>query len=66
MRYLINIHLGQAKRVYKIDARDEAQAKERLLQRLHPNKREQCIIDAINIDPSSLTTLEPCGIFGEE
>jgi hypothetical protein len=66
MRYIINIRLEKAKRVYHIDAKDETEAKERLLLRLHPNKRELCIIDSITIDPSSISTIEPYGIFGEE
>lgn len=66
MRFIINIHLNQAKRIYRIDADDKSQAKERLLLRLHPNKRDSCVIDSITIDPQTVLALEPFGTFTQE
>jgi hypothetical protein len=66
MRYTIDIRLEKEKRTYLIDADDETQAQERLLLRLAPNMRDKCIIDSIKIDPSSISSIEPYGIFGEE
>lgn len=66
MRFLIKVHIGEIKSTYSIDAKDEAEAKERLLLRLAPNKRDLVVIDTIKIDPKSIQTEEPYGIFGGE
>lgn len=64
MRYLLHVRvLETKKRTYKIDAKDEAEAKERLPTRLAPKEREGVIIDSIEIDPSSLGESDPFGTF---
>lgn len=64
MRYLLHVRVGEGKkRTYRIDAKSEAEAKERLPSRLAPQERENVIIDAIEIDPASLGSEEPFGIF---
>lgn len=67
MRYLIDIRLDtDKKRTYPIDAKNETEAIERLKLRLPPSQRNNLIIDTIRIDPISIRTEEPYGIFGGE
>ncbi|HHH72268.1 MAG TPA: hypothetical protein ENL04_00380 [Sulfuricurvum sp.] len=67
MRYLLNVRVdGDKKRTYPIDARDETEAKERLLTRLPPKQREGVIVDTIKIDPASLVEESPFGIYSED
>ena len=67
MRYLIDIRIEDTKkRTYPIDAKDEEEALERLKLRLPPRQRINIIIDAIIIDPASITNEDPYGIFGGE
>jgi len=67
MRYIVDIKIEDAlKRSYKIDAKDEDEALERLKLRLPPNKRESFSVLNISLDPSSIRLEEPYGIFNEE
>lgn len=67
MRYLLNVRVdGDKKRTYPIDAGDELQAKERLMTRLPPHKRDNVVIDDIKIDPASIINEDPFGVFGGE
>lgn len=66
MRYIVDVHLANEKRTYLIDAADETQVKERLMLRLPPNKRDECQIDDIKIDPKSFLDNEPYGIYSED
>lgn len=64
MRFIINIHLqSKQKRLYTIDAKDETQAKERLMLRLPPKERETVVIVNITVDPSTITHEDPFGIY---
>lgn len=66
MIFIIDIHIEEQKRTYKIEAKDEAQAKERLMLRLPPHQRDTIIIDSIQIDPATVGDDEPYGIFLNE
>ena len=63
MRYLLHVRIGEQKRTYRIDADNEAQAKERLPSRLPPHQRDGVIIDEIKIDPAFAGNEEAFGIF---
>ncbi len=67
MTYLIDI-LAQAKRkqCFRIEAQNEHEAKERLKERLAPDKRENFSIESIRVDRSTLPPDEPYGVFGGE
>ena len=67
MEYIIDMRLGEkTKRTYRINAKDEAEAKERLKLRLAPQHREEVIIDSIRLCQTALGDEDPYGIFGEE
>ncbi|MBN2816543.1 MAG: hypothetical protein JXQ67_07640 [Campylobacterales bacterium] len=66
MRYIVNVRLDKETRTYNINAKNEEEAKERLLLRLPPNQRDKCHIDDIKIDPKSFLDTEPYGIFAED
>ena len=66
MRFIFKIHIGKIKSTYLIDAKNEDEAKDRLLLRLPPDKRGLIKIDSITIDPKSIMAQEPYGIFGDE
>lgn len=67
MEYIIDMRLGEkTKRTYRITAKDEAEAKERLKLRLAPQHREEVIIDSIRLYQTALGDEDPYGIFGEE
>jgi len=67
MEYIIDMRLGEkTKRTYRINAKDEAEAKERLKLRLAPQHREEVIIDSIRLYQTALGDNDPYGIFGEE
>jgi len=67
MHYIIDVRVDQdKKRTYRINAKDETEAKERLKDRLPPHQRDSLIIDDINIDMSTMVQDDPYGIFGEE
>lgn len=67
MEYIIDMRLGEkTKRTYRISARDEEEAKERLKLRLAPQHRETMIIDSIRLYQTALGDEDPYGIFGEE
>jgi hypothetical protein len=64
VEYILHVRVFESKkRTYKISAKDEDEARTRLLTRLAPSEREGVIIDSIEIDPSSLGDEEPFGIF---
>ncbi|MEA1918723.1 MAG: hypothetical protein U9N52_02695 [Campylobacterota bacterium] len=64
MEYILHVRvLENKKRSYRITAKDEDEAKERLLTRLAPKERDGVIVDSIEIDPASLGSEEPYGIF---
>ncbi len=64
MIFIIDIRIEEKqKRTYKIEAKDETQAKERLMLRLPPSQRDTIIIDSIQIDPETVGTDEPYGSF---
>ncbi len=67
MHYIIDVRVDQdKKRTYRINAKDETEAKERLQDRLPPHQRDSLIIDNIKIDMSTIVQDDPYGIFGEE
>lgn len=66
MIFIIDIRIEEQKRTYKIEAKDEAQAKERLMLRLPPDQRDTLTIDSIQIDPSTVGDDEPYGSFWGE
>jgi hypothetical protein len=67
MHYLIDIRIGGSKKsTFRVDAKNEAQALERLIPRLPPQHRDNYIVDAIKIDPASVGDEEPFGVFGGE
>ncbi|MDM5270886.1 hypothetical protein PGH07_01695 [Sulfurovum sp. zt1-1] len=64
MIFIIDIRIdGKQKRTYRIEAKEETQAKERLMLRLPPSQRDTLIIDSIQIDPATLNNDEPYGSF---
>jgi hypothetical protein len=64
MIFIIDIRIEEEqKRTYRIEAKDEAEAKERLLLRLPPHQRDTLTIDAIQIDPATVGDDEPYGSF---
>jgi hypothetical protein len=67
MEYIIDMRLGEkTKRTYRINAKDEEEAKERLKLRLAPQHRGEVIIDSIRLYQTALGDEDPYGIFGEE
>lgn len=67
MQYLIDIRLdGSKKSTFRVDAKSETQALERLVPRLPPQHRDSFIVDAIKIDPATVVDEEPYGVFGGE
>ena len=67
MQYLIDIRIdGRKKSTFRVDAKNEAQALERLIPRLPPQHRDNYTVDAIKIDPASVGDEEPYGVFGGE
>ena len=67
MIFIIDIRIdGKQKRTYRIEAKEETQAKERLMLRLPPAQRDTLIIDSIRIDPATVNYNEPYGSFGGE
>jgi len=67
MHYLIDIRInGSKKSTFRVDAKNEAQALERLVPRLPPQQRDNFTVDAIKIDPATVGDEEPYGVFGEE
>ncbi len=68
MRYLIEVRIADKKpQTFPIDAKDEEEAKERLVLRLPPDKRDKILIDSIILDPKSIPLDDgPYGIFGDE
>lgn len=64
MIFIIDIRIdGKQKRTYRIEAKEETQAKERLMLRLPPSQRDTLIIDSIQIDSATLNNDEPYGSF---
>jgi len=67
MQYLIDVRVdGHKKSTFRINAKTESEALQRLPLRLSPKQRETYIVDAIKIDPSSIGNEEPYGIFTGE
>jgi hypothetical protein len=67
MHYIIDVRVDQdKKRTYRINAKDETEAKERLHNRFPPHQRDSLIIDNIKIDMSAMVQDDPYGVFGEE
>lgn len=67
MHYLVDVRVdGEKKRTYRIDAKDETEAKARLMPRLSPAQRDTVIIDSIKIDPATVGDEDPFGVFGGE
>ncbi len=67
MQYLVDIRINEGStRTYRIDAKTEEEALERLKLRLPPQQRDAFVVDLIKIDPASITDEEPYGIFGGE
>jgi hypothetical protein len=64
VEYILHVRvLESKKRTYKITAKDQDEARTRLLTRLAPSEREGVIIDSIELDPASLGDEEPFGVF---
>lgn len=67
MQYIIDIRIDKdKKRTYRIDAKDETEAKKRLLDRLPPQQRDAIIIDSIKIDVTTVVDDDLYGIFSED
>ena len=67
MQYLIDVRVdGRKKSTFRVNAKTETEALERLPLRLSPQQRDTYIVDAIKIDPSSIGNEEPYGIFTGE
>ena len=67
MQYLIDIRIdGRKKSTFRVDGKDEEQAIERLKLRLPPNQRDSFVVDAIKIDPATVGSEDPYGLFGGE
>ena len=67
MTYLIDILTEeQKKQSFRIEAKNEDEAKERLKLRRPPNKRENFTIESIKIDMSTIGMEDPFGSFGGE
>ncbi len=67
MTYIIDILTQEKKKhSFRIDAKNEEEAKERLMLRLPPNKRENVEIVSIKLDMSTVNMHDPYGTFGEE
>jgi len=67
MEYIIDMRLGDTtKRTYRITAKNENEAKERLKLRLAPQHRDALIIDSIRLYQTALGEEDPYGIFDEE
>lgn len=66
MTYVIDIRIDDKKRSYRVEAKNEKEAKERLGLRLPPAQRESIIIDAIKIDMTTVGDEAPYGEFGGE
>ena len=67
MQYLIDIRIdGRKKSTFRVDAKSEEQALERLKLRLPPQQRDSFIVDAVRVDPASVGDEEPYGVFGGE
>lgn len=67
MDYLIDIRIeGDTKRTYRITAKSEEEANERLKLRLPPQQRDTIIIDNISIDKTTIADENPYGVFNEE
>jgi len=67
MQYLIDIRIdGSKKSTFRVDAKSEEQALERLKLRLPPQQRDSFIVDAVRVDPASVGDEEPYGVFGGE
>lgn len=63
MTYLIDILTDEKKQSFRIEAKSEEEAKERLKLRLPPDKRESFTIKSIRIDMSTVGTKDPFGTF---
>lgn len=67
MTYLIDILSSERKKqTFRIDAKNEDEAKERLKLRLPPNKRENITFESIKIDMTTVYNDDPFGTFGGE
>ncbi len=66
MTYVIDIRIDDRKRSYRVEAKNEEEAKERLALRLPPAQREGIVIDAIKIDMTTVGDDSPYGEFGGE
>ena len=64
MTFIIDIHIDEDhKRTYRVEAKDETEAKARLALRLSPSQRESLTIDSIQIDPATVSIDESYGTF---
>lgn len=64
MTYLIDILTAEKKKhSFRIEAKSENEAKERLVLRLPPDKRENFSIESIKIDMSTVGKDDPFGTF---
>lgn len=66
MTYIIDIHIKDKKRSYRIEARNEAEAKDRLKLRLPLTERDTFTIDTLKIDMTTVGNEDPFGTFGGE
>ena len=67
MQYIVDIRINEGpKRTYRIDAKTEEEALERLKLRLPPQQRDAFVVDMIKIDPATVVDEDPYGIFGGE
>lgn len=67
MTYLIDIlNHAKKKQTFRIEAKNEDEAKERLRLRLPPDKRENFSIESIKIDMGTVSMEDPFGSFGGE
>ena len=67
MTYIIDILTADKKKqTFRIEAKNEDEAKERLKLRLPPHKRENIKFETIKIDMSTVSMEDPYGSFGGE
>ena len=67
MEFVFDIRIDERqKRTYRIKAKDEDEALERLKLRLPPSQRDNVVIDDLKIDMTTVGIEEPYGTFSGE
>ena len=67
MEFVFDIRIDERqKRTYRIKAKNEDEALERLKLRLPPSQRDSVVIDDLKIDMTTVGVEDPFGSFGGE